>query len=274
MSEFDEPLSATRVAQEQLHGPDLGSAERTLSLLGGSALLFNGLRDGGAAGLVQAGLGALLAWRGASGRCRVKRALNPTPWESRLQQQYGWSNIEALSRSVTIAKPRSEVYACLAEPARLAPVLAGVEAIETLEDGRLRWTFGAPLGKTFQVISRLEDSRQDERLVWVTEETRWLPHRCTLTFGDAPHGRGTEIKAVLACEPPAGRAGYAAAALLGRVSGHALLRELRRLKQFLETGEVPSADLRARQPQDEDPDDAPGLNRERPDSAFVGEGAR
>lgn len=241
MSEFDEPLTATRRYPEQVGAPNLGRAERALSLLGGGALLVNGLREGGVGGLLQAGFGALLAWRGASGHCRLKQATTASPLEQRLQRHYGWRNLEALSRSVTIARPRHEVFQRLAEPEGLTPVLGGVERIESLGDSRYRWTFGAPLGKALDLTLRLEERRDGERLVWMTEDARWLPHRCTLSFVDAPHGRGTELRVLLACEPPAGRVGYAAASLFGRVSGNLLMRELRRLKQYLETGEIPTA---------------------------------
>lgn len=268
MSEFDEPLSATRRAPEQVRTKNLDRTERTLSLVGGGALLFNGLREGGVGGLLQAGMGALLAWRGASGHCRLKQATTASPLERRLQQHYGWRNLEALSRSVTIARPRSEVFQRLAEPDALVEALGGVERIEALEDGRSRWTFGAPLGKTFELTLKREECRDDERLVWMTEDARWLPHRCTLSFADAPHGRGTELRVLLACEPPAGRVGYAAASLFGRVTGTVLMRELRRLKQYLETGEIPTAGERpAIAAQAADKDERPSAGRTSADSA-------
>jgi uncharacterized membrane protein len=244
MSEFDEPLAATRWPREALQQPNVGSTERALSLAGGAVLLLCGLRRGGLAGLLESGAGALLAARGVTGRSRLKRLTMPSPLEAQLQRRYGWQNLEAISRSVTIARPRSEVYAFCRDSERLPEVIGWLDHLEQLDETRFRWTVSGPLGKSYSGTVALEEERSGERLVWALEEAP-MPHRFTLVFSDAPHGRGTEVKVLAACKPPAGRAGYAAASLISRFSGHRLMRDLRRLKQRLETGEIPSSRMTA-----------------------------
>lgn len=244
MSESDQPLAATRWPREALQQPNIGSTERALSLAGGAVLLLCGLRRGGLIGLLESTAGALLAARGVSGRSRLKRLTSPSPLEMQLQRRYGWANLEAISRSITITRPRSEVYAFCRDSERLPEVIGWLEHLERLDERHYRWTARGPLGKSYSGSVVLEEEQPGERLVWALEEAP-MAHRFTLSFSDAPHGRGTELKVLAACKPPAGRAGYAAAALLSRFSGHRLMRDLRRLKQCLETGEIPTPRMTA-----------------------------
>ncbi|MHA6494179.1 SRPBCC family protein [Pseudomonas borbori] len=245
MSEFDQPLAATHSTAD---AGILTSTERTLSLVGGGMLLANGLRQRGALGWFQVGLGSLIAARGASGHCRLKQAITPSPWEQQLRQEYGWHTVEACMRTVTIGKPRSEVFALFSDTAKLAQVLGRVERIEQMDNKRFRWTATGPLGKPVHCIAYLDHSRSDQQIVWVSEADAMLPHRCTLNFADAPHGRGTEVRVLLACAPPGGALGYGAASLLSKLSGNLLMRELRRIKQYLETGEVSTAQIKQSAP--------------------------
>jgi uncharacterized membrane protein len=57
-------------------------------------------------------------------------------------------------------------------------------------------------------------------------------------FRELPHDRGTEVRVVLKYDPPAGKAGAALARLFGSSPESQVREDLRRLKQFMETGEV------------------------------------
>ena len=62
-----------------------------------------------------------------------------------------------------------------------------------------------------------------------------------IEFLDAPPGRGTMVRATFAYDPPAGGLGEWFAKLFQREPNVQARRDLRRLKQFLETGEVTSS---------------------------------
>lgn len=108
MSEFEQPLAATHTTAG--HTRNVTGLEQVLSLIGGGLLLGNGLRQGGIGGWTQMLLGGLLAARGISQHCPLKESLTPSPWEQQLRREYGWHNLEACMRSVTVGKPRSEVF--------------------------------------------------------------------------------------------------------------------------------------------------------------------
>jgi len=237
MSEFEQPLAATHTTTAA-NQHNVTGLERVLSVIGGGLLLGNGLRQGGIGGWSQVLFGGLLAARGISQHCPIKQSLSPSPWEEQLRREYGWDNLEACMPSVTIGKPRSEVFEFLRDTARLAEVLERVQSLEQIEPNRYRWSALGPLGKPLQSFAHLEEVRDNQQLVWVSEVGARLPLRCTISLADAPRERGTEIKVVLACEPPAGVLGYAGPSLLSPLLGCLLTRELRRIKQYLETGEV------------------------------------
>jgi hypothetical protein len=65
------PLVASRAAVPSPSRPNLGTPERAVSLLAGTLLIANGLRQGGLRGWPQVLLGACAAWRAYSGSCRV-----------------------------------------------------------------------------------------------------------------------------------------------------------------------------------------------------------
>lgn len=221
-----------------MHGPNLGSTERTLSIALGAALLINGLRKGGPGGMLQAGLGAVSLVRGASGHCAVKRALSHTPFEEQFQAQRGWKNSEAISRSITIGKPRADVFAFMREPQNVGPLMPWVESVAWTSDTSSRWTANAPMGQKLQATLQLLEEQTDTLLRWETATGSMWQHEIALHFSEAPANRGTEIKAVIVGKPAMGKLGYAAASAVAGFTDKALLNVLRSLKQHLETGEV------------------------------------
>jgi uncharacterized membrane protein len=242
MSEFDRPIAATHTTEHANSEANVRGSERIASLVGGGALLANGIRQGGLCGWLQVAAGVALAIRGTTGRSALKQATEASPWEQDLAREYGWRNAEAIQRSVTIARPRSEVFACVHDTSKLAQILDCVERIEPVGDGtEYRWTMRAPMGRSVDWTVRLEQATPNEKLLWISETGCPFEHRFTLSFADAPYGRGTEVHAVLACAPPAGRIGYAAASMISPYTGRVLNQQLRRIKQYLETGEVASS---------------------------------
>lgn len=57
-------------------------AERAASIIGGLALLGNGMRTGGLSGVLQMALGGMAIFRGATGHCELKRILDEKKHDS------------------------------------------------------------------------------------------------------------------------------------------------------------------------------------------------
>lgn len=59
-----------------------------------------------------------------------------------------------------------------------------------------------------------------------------------MSFGTAPGSQGTEVRVRLRYEPVEGKLGALVARLFGEEPAQQVARDLRRLKQILEAGEV------------------------------------
>lgn len=144
-----------------------------------------------------------------------------------------------VGRTVTIGKPRQELYAVWRDFARFPEFMDNVREITKLDDKRSRWTIEAPMGATVQVVTRIVEEVPGETIAWVSEPDSQIETDGRVEFADAPPGRGTYVRLLIRYKPPAGVVGQAIAKLLQREPNVQARRDLRRFKQLMETGEIP-----------------------------------
>ena len=223
---------------------NLGDTERLASGALGSAVVLWGAKRGGLAGGLALLAGAALVGRGATGYCPVAARFGPNPGERHVAKKLGWSTAAAVTRAVTVAKPPAEVYRFFRDFSNLPTFMRHVERIDVLDDRRSHWVVRAPFGRTVEWDAVVTDDRPDELIAWKSAEGADVRNTGAVEFLRAPGDRGTEVRATIAYEPPAGQAGRILAKLWGEEPGKQAHDDLRRLKQFLETGEVPTPALR------------------------------
>jgi uncharacterized membrane protein len=223
---------------------NLGDTERWASGALGGAFVLWGAKRGGLGGALAVLAGTALVGRGATGYCPVAARLGPNPGERHVAKKLGWSTAAAVTRSVTIAKPPAEVYRFFRDFSNLPRFMRHVERIDVLDDTRSHWVVRAPLGRTVEWDAIVTEDRPDERIAWKSAEGADVRNTGAVEFLRAPGDRGTEVRATIAYEPPAGQAGRLLAKLWGEEPGKQAHDDLRRLKQFLETGEIPTPALR------------------------------
>ncbi|HYD13396.1 MAG TPA: SRPBCC family protein [Allosphingosinicella sp.] len=144
-------------------------------------------------------------------------------------------------RTVTINRPRAEIYAFWRDFSNLATVMENVERIETIDERRSRWVVKAPAGKTVEWDAVVTDDEPGRLIAWQSVEGADVQSSGRIEFLDAAPGRGTMVRATFSYDPPAGGIGEWIAKLFQREPNVQARRDLRRLKQFLETGEVTSS---------------------------------
>lgn len=201
----------------------------------------HGTATGGAAALAAgAGLVALgaVAMMRAGTAPRDSGARDSAPGRTSRRTWFGDYVVEG--RSVTINRPRHELYAFWRDFTNLARFMGDVEKVTT--DGEVStWTVSAPAGRSVTLRTRVVSDREDEQIAWRSCEGSDVDTEGKVSFRDAPAGRGTVVEATIAYIPPGGEAGRLAAKLFQkepRVQGR---RELKRFKMFMETGEVSTA---------------------------------
>jgi uncharacterized membrane protein len=91
------------------------------------------------------------------------------------------------------------------------------------------------------IDTRVVTDRADEEIAWQSVEGSQIEASGQILFRDAPADRGTEVEASIRYKPPMGEIGRMVASLTGTDAALKSRHALKRLKMFLETGEVARA---------------------------------
>ena len=143
-----------------------------------------------------------------------------------------------IGRSVTINRPRQEIYAAWRDFTRFPDFMDNVRSVEMIDQKTARWTIEAPAGNTVELITETTHDVAGERIAWKSVEGSEITTAGEVLFFDAPPGRGTVVRVVMTYDPPGGAVGKMVAKLFQREPRIQARRDLRRFKQLLETGEV------------------------------------
>ncbi len=141
-------------------------------------------------------------------------------------------------RTVTINRPRAELFAYWRDFANLASFMDNVVRIDVIDQRRSHWVVKAPAGKTVEWDSVITEERDGELIAWASAEGADVPNSGRIDFRDATGGRGTTVTATILYDPPAGVVGKLIAKVFQREPAIQARRDLRRFKQLMETGEI------------------------------------
>lgn len=143
-----------------------------------------------------------------------------------------------VGRTVTINKPKDEIYRFWREFENLQPVMENIEKVRRLGPDRHRWTIAAPMGFSVDVDTEVVTDRENELIAWRSVAGSDIDTEGRVSFRDAPEGRGTEVEAIVAYKAPGGEVGRMIAKLFQREPAVQGRRDLKRLKMLMEAGEV------------------------------------
>jgi uncharacterized membrane protein len=144
-------------------------------------------------------------------------------------------------RAAMINRPREELYAFWRDFSNLPQFMENLKAVRALESGRSSWTVAGPAGSEFELVSEITEDTPGERIAWRAAEGSDIDHEGWVSFKDNAFGRGTEVRLFISYDPPAGAVGKIVAKVLQREPRIQARRELRRFKQLMETGEIPTS---------------------------------
>lgn len=160
----------------------------------------------------------------------------------------GWSTAALSGRTVTINRPREEVYAAWRDFRNLANFLENIVRVDVGDDRRSHWVVDAPMGRTVEWDAVLTEDEPGRSLAWESVEGAEIKNSGRIDFRDAPPGRGTEVTATILYQPPGGEIGKLIAKLFQEEPKLQARRDLRRFKQWMETGEISTARAQAAAP--------------------------
>ena len=149
-----------------------------------------------------------------------------------------------VGHSVTINRPRAELFAFWRDFSNLPKFMENIEKVAPGADGRSVWTVAAPGGFTVDIETEIVEEREGEIIAWRSTGTSDVEAKGRVTFADGPAGRGTIVSAEISYRPPGGEVGRWIAKLFQREPGIQGRRELKRFKMLMETGEIATSSNR------------------------------
>lgn len=187
----------------------------------------------GFAGLMlAAGAGAFLSSR------KDKRGTSPDDAPGHTARR-GFGAYDVVGRTVTIARPREELFAFWRDFSNLSTFMENIVSVKpTGADGRAVWTILAPAGRTVEVETEIVREEAGELIAWRSVEGSQIDTEGRVTFTDAPGERGTRVGVRVAYKPPAGELGRVVAKLFMREPEIQARHDLKRFKMLMEAGEI------------------------------------
>jgi uncharacterized membrane protein len=150
----------------------------------------------------------------------------------------GWHEAAIVGRTVTINKPRAELYAFWRDFRNLARFLENIERVDVGDDRRSHWVIKAPADRTVEWDSQITEDEPDSLIAWESLDGGDIKNTGRIEFSDAAPGRGTLVSATIVYDPPGGDIGRLIAKLFQKEPKMQARRDLRRFKQLMETGEI------------------------------------
>jgi len=234
-------------------GPRLNVAkpERIGSVALGAAMVGYGLRRRDPVGLIAALIGGAFIQRGATGHCMVYDAMGVSTGSadavldtrSRDDVTSRAATVNArkavkVERSVTIEKPRAELFAFWRNFENLPRFMEHLVSVRVDSSTRSHWTAKAPAGKTVEWDAVIVNEVPDEIIAWKSVGDPDVRNAGAVNFSDAGGGRGTIVRVTLDYEPPAGKLGAILSHFVDEEPDRQVREDLRKFKQLMETGEI------------------------------------
>jgi len=202
---------------------------------GGGMLALSGLARGGITGLATTAAGGGLVYAALKDKSAGQRSPSAATHHGATVKE---------ERSVTIDKPRDELYRYWRDLTHLPRIMEGIESVEVRDQTHSHWTMLLSSGGRIEWDAEVFADEPGARIAWKSLNGSDIANAGTVLFKDGPPGRGTIVSLVINYDPPAGPLGKLVAQLMPQEPGKVAGKALRRFKQLMETGEIATAEYR------------------------------
>jgi uncharacterized membrane protein len=222
---------------------NVGPEERMASKIGGGVLIAAGLLRGGLKGLLLAGLGGALVYRGMTGSCACYRALGISTAHERRGPMASVTSGEGvqIEEAVHIARPPGELYRFWRDYDNLPLFMTNIESVIPTGGNRSRWTARGPLGLRFGWDAEIHNEVPGELIAWRSLDGGDIATAGSVRFSPSMGGRGSEVRVVERFVLPGGAIGESLARFFGQDPASQTRANLRRFKQLMEAVPAPTA---------------------------------
>jgi uncharacterized membrane protein len=226
---------------------NVGDAERMVSVAAGAIVGLLGLSRRSLPGLLMAGVGGAMVYRGASGHCHAYQALGIDTAE--YEQQGERSEAEIARRGIHVAnsflinRPAADLYRFWRNFENLPQIMTHLESVRTIDDRRSHWVARLPKiagGKTLEWDAQVTRDDPDSLIAWQSLPGSDIDTSGRIRFEPAMGDRGTLVHAFMNYVPPGGMLTTLLAPLLNKGSFRLIREDMRNFKRIMETGEIPT----------------------------------
>lgn len=222
--------------------------ERAVSLAAGTILALLGLSRRSVPGLVIAGVGGALAYRGATGHCPAYEAggIDTARGGDGRQPDEIASDISErgihVEQAFLINRSPKDLYTFWRNFENLPRIMTHLESVTTTGDRRSHWVAKAQVagGKRFEWDAEITHDEPDSLIGWQSLPGAGIDNSGQIRFSPALGDRGTEVHVFIDYVPPAGRLGHWVASMLGQNPRRVVREDLRNFKRIMEIGEIPT----------------------------------
>ena len=235
--EFEErnDLKPLTNGDEHKSATNVGKVERIVSAVGGGALVGYALKNRSKGGIVLGAIGAGLLYRGATGHCDAYQKLGINTAENPGADVARDVHVE---KSITINRSPEELYKFWRNFENLPRFMENLESVTEGDGNVSHWVAKGPGDTKVEWDAEIYNEKEGELIAWRSLPGSDITNAGSVHFEPAPDGRGTYLKVVLNYNPPGGKAAALFAKLFGQEPGQLVEYNLKRLKQFIETGEI------------------------------------
>jgi uncharacterized membrane protein len=211
---------------------NVGDNERAVSVAAGAVLAALGLRQRGLPGIMIAGIGGALAYRGVTGHSFAYDAMKVSTADRGIHAEAAF----------LINRSPEDLYQFWRNFANLPRIMNYLERVDVIDQNHSHWVARvAPtsVGK-LEWDAEITHDEPGARIGWRSLAGADVDNVGEIRFVRAMGDRGTEVHVSLDYHPPAGNLGHWIATLFGRSPRFQMREELRNFKRLMETGEIPT----------------------------------
>jgi uncharacterized membrane protein len=165
----------------------------------------------------------------------------PLQWRRAIDDDGDKTSVR-VHKAIIINRPAEELYAFWRKFENLPRFMLHLESVDTTSPERSHWVAKGPLGARVQWDAEVVEDRRGELIAWRSLPGADVDNTGTVRFEPAVGGRGTIVRVALEYKPPGGVVGAKVAKLLGESPEKQIPDDLRRFKQLMETGEIPTTE--------------------------------
>jgi len=237
----------TLTTRNNIKNKNMSNVERIISSVAGSALLARAVTRKKVKAfrpVLMALAGAELIRCGITGKSLlhnlfgINTALKGKPPMASVKHGEGIKHVKTL----TINRPPEELFRFWRNFENLPRFMDHLKSVQITGANTSHWIAKAPAGTDVEWDAVIHNEIPNQLIAWRSVEGSEINNAGSVEFKATAGGQATEVKVEINYEPPAGKLGAAVAKIFGEEPGQQLDDDLRRFKQLMETGEIPTTE--------------------------------